>query len=90
MSTIKFIHRRPMVSMSGWAPSIASRGGFTVAYRELEDGVEYSVATCSTRDNYNKKLGRTIAQGRLECGSDHSRVEMTPDEFRDYIYKEPV
>lgn len=90
MSTIKFIHRRPVVSLSGWEPSIASRGGFTVAYRELENGVEYSVATCSNRDNYNKKLGRAIAQGRLECGTHHAQADMSPDEFRDYIYKQPV
>lgn len=46
------------------------RGGVTVAYFLLpEEGqqwdVQFAVAECSDRDNYNKSTGRAIARGRL-------------------------
>lgn len=44
----------------------ACKGGATVAYWQPEPGVVlYAVAHCSPRDNYNKKIGRAIAEGRL-------------------------
>ena len=41
------------------------RGGLTVVDIILDDGRTYTgTATCSMRDNYNKRIGRAIAIGR--------------------------
>lgn len=41
-------------------------GGTTIAYRLLDEKtIEYAVAECNDKDNYNKKIGRDIATGRL-------------------------
>ena len=87
MSQIQFIHRRPFAGFC----TPASRGGFTVAYQEVKPGlIEYSRATCSTRDNFNKKLGRAIATGRLVNSKTGEISGITVKEFRDMIYNEPV
>lgn len=60
MSQVKFLHYR--VVENG---AVEGKGGATVAYIEGENGVSYGEAQCSFRDNYNRKLGRDIALGRL-------------------------
>lgn len=54
--------------------NIISKGGFTVAVNvPVLDGVsihdmvdvEVGIALCSNKDNYNRSLGRLIANGRL-------------------------
>jgi hypothetical protein len=88
MSKIQFIHRRKF-NLFDLQPS--SRGGLTVAYQEVKPGlIEYSIARCSTRDNFNKKMGRDIATGRLAVGKSASEVGMTLEEFREKIYSQPV
>jgi hypothetical protein len=47
---------------------VAQTGGVTVAFRQLDNAVEIAIARCSRNDVYNKKLGRTIATGRLQAG----------------------
>ena len=90
MSKIQFIHRRPSTSPTGFTGP-ASRGGFTVAYREVDGGtVEYCVAQCSTRDNFNKKLGREIAAGRLTNSNLQFVMQADLKEFRNYMYSMPV
>lgn len=42
---------------------LAPKGGATIAY-DPADRVA-GVAVCSRRDQYNKKLGRAIAEGRM-------------------------
>jgi len=60
--TTHFHHLRT----GGWPDAYATKGGATVAYWQPEPGVVlYAVAHCSPRDNYNKKIGRAIAEGRL-------------------------
>jgi hypothetical protein len=46
---------------------LSPRGGLTVADAYDSDGIliEFGEAACSMRDNYNKRLGRQIAVGRL-------------------------
>ena len=81
MSTIQYLHRR---AYSALGP--ASRGGYTVAYCESSGGmIEYSIANCSPRDNFNKKIGRDIATGRFQA-SKRSSVQATVTGFRDMIY----
>lgn len=89
MNQIQYIHRRPFTATGPYAP--ASRGGFTVAYQEIKPGlIEYSIATCSTCDNFNKKLGRAIATGRLANNKTSEITGVTMKEFRDIMYAEPV
>lgn len=87
MNKIQFIHRRPICTVAG---HFSSRGGMTVAYRPGDGFVEYSIAQCSSKDNFNKKLGRDIAAGRLEVGSARQIIEMNEEQFRDYMFGMPV
>ena len=53
---VKFHHIR------GYGP----RGGLTIAYYQPVPGkIYYAEAHCHPKDNYNKKLGRMKAEGRL-------------------------
>jgi hypothetical protein len=43
-----------------------NHGGMTIAFRSDNDGfIEYAVAACSERDNFNRAIGRIIATNRL-------------------------
>jgi hypothetical protein len=87
MSQIQFIHRRPVAGDCG----PASRGGFTIAYQEIKPGlVEYSIANCSPRDNFNKKIGRDIATGRLVNSNNRAVRESTVEDFREEMYSVDV
>jgi hypothetical protein len=44
---------------------IDARGGATIAYREINGGIEYAAAYCSPADTFNKAYGRAKAGGRL-------------------------
>ena len=66
-----FIHIRNdeyRLEFGDWFRSgVSPLGGKTIAViysPELETHV-YSVALCNPKDNYNKKIGRAIAAGRL-------------------------
>ena len=66
--TTHFHHLRPAADPFDARPTDerATKGGATVAYWQPEPGVVlYAVAHCSPRDNYNKKIGRAVAEGRL-------------------------
>lgn len=92
MTQIQFIHRRPVVIIGPARPAdFASRGGFTVAYQEVQPGlIEYSVAHCSPRDNFNKKIGRDIATGRLINGRHLTSRKSSIEAFREYMYAAPM
>lgn len=47
--------------------SIACKGGITIAFEDLGDPdfFSYALAFCHEQDNYNKKIGRAKAAGRL-------------------------
>ena len=63
----KFIHFRNTID--GRDGTIDTKGGMTVAFEEAEEGhIMFAVAHCSPRDNYCRKTGRAIAQGRLKAG----------------------
>jgi hypothetical protein len=58
----RFVHFRICDSITG---EVQSTTGVTLAYREVDDGVEYAAAYCSPHDRYNKQIGRTIATARM-------------------------
>lgn len=64
MSNINYAHIRPS--------SDSRSGGLTIAYTNLEKGstgeVTYAIARCSPKDNFSRRLGRRIAEGRLDKG----------------------
>jgi len=72
---VKFVHIREQeawIDIAGGSVTYhpAPNGGLTIAYYLLpEEGqqwlVRFALAQCSPRDNYNKKVGRAIARGRL-------------------------
>lgn len=59
---IKFCHVRNY----GEDGEILPFGGLTIAFTKLDEGkIVASLAVCSDRDNFNKKVGRLISMGRL-------------------------
>ena len=44
---------------------IMSKGGLTLAIKKEGDSLFIAQAQCGRKDNFNRKLGRTIAEGRL-------------------------
>lgn len=90
MNQIHYIHRRKSLFFRFGDPIVATHGGATVAYQEVKPGlIEYSVARCSDRDNFNKKLGRDIATGRLAAGKVEIAKDLSLKEFRDMMYNHP-
>lgn len=82
---IQYFHvRRPSVSIlkEGLAlERIGAKGGLTVAYRDVGDGVyQVGIARCSPDDHYNKKLGRDTSLSKLLNGPNHI-VQATEDTF---------
>lgn len=76
----KFVHFRNYRGEGAVIPEldgqyVCTKGGTTVAFKEhkTEEGIvlEYAVAHCSIRDNYCRKTGRAIAEGRLNAGKGH-------------------
>jgi len=68
----KFIHFRNVDDTE--TGTTATKGGVTVAFSEGEGHLTYAVAHCSPRDNYCRKTGRAIAEGRLKAGKSHKVV----------------
>ena len=49
-----------------------SDGGFTIVYDPKD--LEYGYSFCSRKDQFSRKLGRMIAQERLDTGSEYPEV----------------
>jgi hypothetical protein len=78
---IKFFHIRKYNNNSHNHNSI-SNGGLTIAWYINNGAIVYSVAICSDKDDFNKKVGREIATRRLI--SDQKLIEH--DVVLTYIY----
>lgn len=48
----------------------SSRGGITVCVLRTEDGPVFGIAACSPLDNYDKRKGRVISEGRARSKSE--------------------
>lgn len=62
----KYIHLRQVKYTTG----LQARGGLTIAFREIplangNKSVSIATARCSRNDVFNKKIGRNVAEGRL-------------------------
>lgn len=72
--TIRYMHYRPYSSVFDAnivaIDTVEGKGGLTIAYVEdAEKGtIEFASAICHENDNFNRKLGRDIAEGRLKSG----------------------
>jgi hypothetical protein len=77
---IKFFHIRKYNNNS--SNSSISNGGLTIAWYINNGDIVYSVAICSDKDDFNKKVGREIATRRLI--SDQKLIEH--DVVLTYIY----
>lgn len=63
----KFLHLRRVEFPDG-VPTVATKGGVTIAYQQPDPKDPFyrvGVAVCGKREAYNRKLGRTIAMGRM-------------------------
>lgn len=78
MSKVYFMHIRNVDARG----VISNFGGATIAYREIDGGVELAEAWCSNRDNFNKAYGRAKAQGRLNSPKYNRKFYGTLDQFR--------
>jgi hypothetical protein len=71
-SKVYFLHYREYNNYAATLGKLSSTGGATVAYRYVhrDNGltyVQYTIAKCSKREHFNKRIGRLIAGGRLTC-----------------------
>jgi len=85
MNNIQFFHKRlykNIQKLGGMSKQLDARGGVTFALdvlplsqnlAELRSGesvmLSAGIALCSKKDNYNKKIGRNIAKGKLQSKS---------------------
>ena len=72
-----FIHYRKFDRMG----QIKAKGGLTLAIKSDGEYVYVATAKCGQKDNFDRKLGRTIAEGRLNSGSpEHTHtLKLPPD-----------
>lgn len=84
---IKFLHFRCYDSVSLFVQERSSRGGCTVAYTVNDDdtSVHYAKSVCHVSDNYNKKLGRIKATGKLLSEKLSQQFKGTEKEFIRHI-----
>lgn len=63
---------------------------YTIAFTELPYGtsgtVAYSIAECSAKDNFCKRIGREVAEGRLAKGI-FSTIHSDSSRFSDIVRK---
>jgi hypothetical protein len=81
MSKVNFIHRRDVIN-----GKILNSGGYTIAYREVADGIEYAPAYCSPSDNFNRQTGRIKAEGRLNSDRYRRFIKMSFEDFKALAY----
>lgn len=69
--TTKYIHvriHRIELGPNGMTKTHHPKGGVTYAYDLDGQSVRYAFAVCSSRDSYNRSIGRAVASGRLAKG----------------------
>jgi len=82
--SVKFIHRRYVTKatledkLAGKQFSVSGKGGVTVAYYWAADQskVLIGVARCHQDENFNKRVARDIAMGRLYSNKKNRHTEL--------------
>lgn len=64
--SIAFAHPRAEVLYQAKSTIRKVNTRLTIAYRTVGNTIEYGVAFTSPRDNFSRKIGRAIAEGRLQ------------------------
>lgn len=68
----RYIHFRlkELVNPHSFNPHlrISAKGGYTVAYFVDLGEIKFALSTCSPEDRYCKRIGRDVAEGRLNAG----------------------
>jgi len=85
--TVSFMHYRKYDRQG----QIESKGGLTLAIERHGNQLIVAMAECGRHDNFNRKLGRTIAEGRLRARSNNHLVqlELPPDTVpKSYIHNQ--
>jgi len=60
----------------------------TIAIRKDADGFRYGVSICSKRDNFSRKLGREVAENRLNQGFGLIESDKVPAKFDSFTETE--
>ncbi len=80
------MHVRPISLDNG---AIHNKGGLSIAYSVRENGdVRMGVAVCSSEDNFNRRLGRTIATSRLMSSKDQDLVTTIEASVLEFLAQE--
>lgn len=74
---VKFIHYRQRAADG----TVSPRGGLTIAFVEDGDRVLSAASKCHNNDNFNRKLGRIRASGRLRSYDYQVEFKGTRAEF---------
>jgi hypothetical protein len=77
VGSIRFRHVRNVLDDG----TVSNMGGCTFAYKEVDGGIRVSAALCSNKDNFNRKIGRTIAAGRLHSETQSVVVPISWEKF---------
>lgn len=64
----KFYHFRHFIGLDGINGELDVKGGKTVAFEVEGDFIRFAVANCSPKDNFCRRTGRLISEGRLKSG----------------------
>lgn len=67
--------------------SIESKGGTTIAYEVVNTDnntkiINYAVARCNPQDNFNRKIGRAISEGRLTKKGPDGTIEVEDKDYK--------
>jgi hypothetical protein len=69
---IKFAHFRNLQDTWG-GQEVSIKGGYTACYEEVQTSetartLAFTLAKCNNHENFNKKIGRAVSEGRLKAG----------------------
>lgn len=87
---IKFFHNRILRNIEG---DISTHGGATVAFvdttperkNDEKHLFHYAYAWCRENENFNKKIGRDVASGRLKANK-YNIMECLPGLLYDEVF----
>lgn len=72
---------------------IQPKGGLTVAIQQDGSQLTIALARCGRKDNFDRRMGRTIAEGRLRSRAEkHIHNLMLPDatSLKSFVHAHPI